>query len=320
MILVADIGGTNARLSVSDRNLRPVDPQTYQCEEFPDIADACDDYLARRGAEPIDTGCFAVASPISGDQVQLTNSPWSFSIQSLRDRLGFRQLRVVNDFSAVAAALPYLDSNELSPIGNKRPLPIETSVAIGPGTGLGVSALIRNGDRRAVVSGEGGHASFAPVNEEEMKIWEILRDKHGRVSNERLLCGSGLVEIAEASARIADAPHDHRAPAEITAHALQDDCVICGHSTRLFLDILASVAGDVGLYFGARGGVFIAGGIVPRILSLINADSFRARFESKGRMTKVASAIPTSVVTCEYPGLVGAAAIAADSINIGHTA
>ncbi len=304
--LVADIGGTNARFAISD-GARPRDVASVRCADVPDIVDAVNRYLHGRGGPRPRRACFAVAAPVDGDAIALTNGPWAFSRDEVRRELDLEQLLVVNDFAAQAASLAALTDDDLALIGDGRRAARATRVILGPGTGLGIAAATPCGERWVVVAGEGGHANFAPANALERRVVALVSERYGRVSNERLLSGSGLVEIHRALARIDDRAEDASSPEAITASALAGESPACARTVGLFLDMLASVAGDMALYFGAAGGVYIAGGIVPRVASLVDAARFRRRFADKGRMAGYAATIASAVVTTPYSGLIGAA-------------
>ncbi len=304
--LVADIGGTNARFAWNDGAAGVLrDAATVRCDDHPDLPGAVRAYLETHKVPRPRAACFAVAASVDGDRIALTNGPWRFSRRALGDALGLGTFRVINDFDAQARALAVLGEGDSVAIGTVRPRP-GTRAILGPGTGLGVAAAVPANGGWRIVSGEGGHASFAPVSPLEHSVLEYLAARHGRVSNERLLSGSGLVEIHQALAAVESVAPDADSAAAITAAALSGASPACRRTVELFLDVLASVAGDVALYFGATGGVFVAGGIVPRILGLVNPGRFRRRFADKGRMGEYAARIATRVVTAPGAGLAGA--------------
>jgi glucokinase len=304
--LVADIGGTNARFAIVDgADHRPRDVRVVRCADHADVGAALRNYLAAIGGPPPTRACLAVAAAVEGDAVSLTNGPWSFSQVRLQRELGLDVLLVVNDFAAQAAALSELAADDVMAIANPRLPGRETRAIMGPGTGLGIAAAVPCGDGWSIVSGEGGHTGFAPVDDLEARVWAIVAGRHGRVSNERLLSGSGLVEIHAALSTIDGRAAKETTAETITSLALDGSSPRCRHTVRLFWNILASVAGDTALYFGATGGVYMAGGIVPRIVDLLDADGFRRRFAAKGRMTAYASKIPIYVVTTPHSGLIG---------------
>lgn len=304
-VLVADIGGTNARFALVDGG-RPRDVVSVRCADTPDIVEAVNQYLDGRPVARPRRACFAVAAPVDGDAIALTNGPWAFSTAEVRRDLSLDALRVVNDFAAQAASLERLTADDLRPVGEGRRVDGAVRVILGPGTGLGIAAAVPVGDRWVVVPGEGGHTGFSPGNALERQVATRVAERHGRTSNERLLSGSGLVEIHHALAHIEGRAAASVTPESITGAALDGSSPACERTVALFLDMLASLAGDVALYFGATGGVHIAGGIVPRIASLIDAARFRRRFADKGRMAGYTATIATSIVVTPHAGLIGA--------------
>jgi glucokinase len=307
--LIADIGGTNARFARVDAVGRPRDVMVARCADTPDVVEAVNRYLEQDHEGPPARACFAVAAPVDGDAIALTNGPWAFSREEIRRELQLDDLLVVNDFAAQAASLSCLVDIDLESIGDGRSAVGGNRVILGPGTGLGIAAAIPCGDHWAIVSGEGGHGSFAPVNAVERQVTALLAERHGRVSNERLLSGTGLVEIHAALSRIEGQSIPAMSAERITEDALAGRSTVASRTVDMFLDMLASVAGDIALYFGATGGVYIAGGIVPRIASRIDPERFRRRFSDKGRMAGYVATIATHRVTTPHSGLIGAAAL-----------
>ncbi|WP_075791478.1 glucokinase [Massilia putida] len=309
--LLADIGGTNARFALQAEGSDFADVEVLACRDYDDIGAAMDAYLARAGArghatDAIRHAAVAIANPVEGDFVRMTNHHWCFSIAALRDARALDTLLVVNDFAALAMALPHLDEAGRERIGGDiaatpgRPIGL-----IGPGTGLGVSGVVPapgpGGTRWIALAGEGGHASFAPVTRQEVDVLDALWEEHGHVSAERLLSGPGL----EAIHRVLSG--ERLAAAAITARALDGTSAACRATVDVFCAMLGSVAGNVALTLGATGGMYIGGGIVPRLGSLFHASAFRARFEGKGRLRPYLARIPTWLVTEPYPALRGGA-------------
>jgi glucokinase len=250
----------------------------------------------------------AIANPVEGDEVSMTNHCWRFSIAALKTALGLDTLVVVNDFAALAMALPHLKAEQRTPIGGGAAQAGKPIGLIGPGTGLGVSGVVPCGERWIALAGEGGHVSFAPVTRQEMTILQALWEEFGHVSAERLLSGPGLelVHRALSGQRLS-------APA-ITSRALDGTSIACRETVDTFCAVLGSVAGNVALTLGATGGMYIGGGIVPRLGGLFAASRFRERFEGKGRLASYLARIPTWVVTEEYPALRGVAAMLDDAL------
>jgi len=305
--LVADIGGTNARFALHlDGRFDCI--EVLPCAGHATLADAMHSYLGqatKRGftVDGIRHAAIAIANPVEEDRVSMTNHHWSFSISGLRDERALSTLLVVNDFAALAMSLPFLQSYQRERIGgglesSGRPIGL-----IGPGTGLGVSGVIPAGGQWLALAGEGGHASFAPCTRDEFIILERLQEEHGHVSAERLLSGAGL----EAIHRVLSG--DSLTAPDITRRALDGSCDACRRTVETFCGILGSVAGNVALTLGATGGMYIGGGIVPRLGSLFAQSSFRRRFEDKGRLSPYLARIPTWLITEPYPALQGVAAM-----------
>jgi len=311
MSLVADIGGTNARFALHHEG-RFDCIEVLPCASHATLADAMHSYLGaatRRGftVEGIRHAAIAIANPVEEDRVSMTNHHWSFSISGLRDERALSTLLVVNDFAALAMSLPFLQSYQRERIGGDAGGGIELAGRpiglIGPGTGLGVSGVIPAGGGWTALAGEGGHASFAPCTRDEFIILERLQDEYGHVSAERLLSGAGL----EAIHRVLSG--DSLAAPDITRQALDGSCDACLRTVETFCGILGSVAGNVALTLGATGGMYIGGGIVPRLGPLFARSSFRRRFEDKGRLSPYLARIPTWLITEPYPALQGVAAM-----------
>ncbi|SDD40366.1 glucokinase [Massilia sp. PDC64] len=309
--LLADIGGTNARFALQAQGGGFADIEVLACRDYDRVNDAIAAYLARAAARGLATdgirhAAIAIANPVEGDVVSMTNHHWRFSIAGLREACGLHTLLVVNDFAALAQALPHLDAAGRQRIGGTDTTAVEGRPIglVGPGTGLGVAGVVpAGGGRWIALAGEGGHASFAPVTRAEMRILDALWEEHGHVSAERLLSGPGL----EAIHRVLTG--ERLAAADITARALDDSCTACRATVDTFCAILGSVAGNVALTLGATGGMYIGGGIVPRLGPLFHASGFRARFEGKGRLQPWLARIPTYLVTEPYPALRGVAAM-----------
>jgi len=312
--LLADIGGTNARFALQQAGSDGfADIEVLACSAYPVIEDAVRAYLARAAARGLATdgirhAAIAIANPVEGDEVSMTNHCWRFSISALKAELGLDTLLVVNDFAALAMSLPHLKAEQRERIGGGIEQPGKAIGLIGPGTGLGVSGVVPCGARWMPLAGEGGHVSFAPVTRQEMKILQALWEEHGHVSAERLLSGAGLESIHRALAgQRLGAP-------EITGRALGSS-VACRETVETFCAVLGSVAGNVALTLGATGGMYIGGGIVPRLGWLFTASRFRERFEGKGRLSSYLARIPTWLITEEYPALRGVAAMLDDDIT-----
>jgi glucokinase len=313
--LLADIGGTNARFALATAGGEFVHIKVLGCADYATLSEAMTAYLDYAGETGAAVGAIrhaaiAIANPVEGDLVSMTNHHWSFSITRLREAHGLDTLLVVNDFAALAMALPHLQDDQKQRIGEAGLLlPNRPIGLIGPGTGLGVAAVIPIGNGRwTALPGEGGHASFAPCSKQESDILEFLRQEFGHVSAERLLSGMGLELIHRALAgQRLEAP-------DITSRAIDGSCDDCLATVEQFCAILGSMAGNVALTLGATGGMYIGGGIVPRLGNLFTGSVFRERFEGKGRLAPYLQRIPTWLITEPYPALSGVAAMLSDRI------
>ncbi|RJF83325.1 glucokinase [Azospirillum cavernae] len=312
-ILVADIGGTNARFGLIDgRDIRDV--RILRCADHPSLEDAARAYLAAVGLADAGTpgrprrGAFAVAGPVTSDHVAMTNLVWQFSIGRTRDGLGLDGLAVINDFTAVALSVPRLARGDRRLIGDGEAKPGGVVAVLGPGSGLGVSGLVPGADGRwSALAGEGGHVTMAAANEREGAVLAHLRDRFGHVSAERVLSGPGLVNLHSALTALEGGGAVEWTPAQITESALSDSDSLCVEAVAMFCAMLGTVAGNLALTLGARGGVYIAGGIVPKLGPLFERSAFRERFLDKGRMRAFLEPIPTFVVAHELPAFLGLA-------------
>lgn len=314
--LVADIGGTHARFalitteSVAHPELTQV--RLLKCNDYPNLDDAIRAYYQDIGADPkrVIAATIAVAGPVTGDHFSMTNNNWRFSQSEIRKALGYELFSLINDFTAIAWAIPGLREDEYATIGAATHSDESAPVGIiGPGSGLGVGGFLRGGNGGIVpLQSEGGHSAFAPNDETELKILQILMRRYGRVSNERLLSGPGLVNIYQAFCEIREQPAHSLTAADITAAALDRSDEICRETLRRFCSVLGALAGDLALMLCAKGGVYIGGGIVPRFIHFLSDSEFRQSFEMKGRFRDYNAAIPTRVILAEFPGLLGAAA------------
>jgi glucokinase len=317
LVLLADIGGTNARFALCDPSLAApllMDSVRQQAvAEFPTLVDAARRYLTLVGVtgRELASGVFAVAGRVDGDLAQITNHPWLISRSATREALGFAALDLINDFTAQALATELLTPQDLVDVGqlgrSPRPGDAATFAVIGPGTGLGVSALLVRGGLGFALETEGGHVGFAASTAEEAGILDFLSRDFGRVSNERLLSGAGLSNIHRALCgldRAAALP-----PEAITAGASAGD-PRCVRAVEVFCEIFGTVAGDLVLTLGAWDGVFLCGGLVPRLLTELQTSAFRQRFEAKGRFSAALRQVPTLAVIHPQAGLLGAAAFA----------
>src|SRR5579872_3098977 len=306
--LIGDIGGTNARFAIAEggkyRQLSHV-----EVDKYPSLHDALSEYLKRvPDRERSDlSGALAIAGPVLGDAISMTNKAWSFSVEELKRSLNLASLTVVNDFAATARAIPDLPEKDRFEVGAVSGDAKGTIGVIGPGTGLGVSTLVPNGNDWVLVAGEGGHTTLAASTEEEFAIVKMLRRRWNHVSAERVLSGAGLVNLYEALCAIDGIEPLMLSPADVTKRAMDNSDEICVRAFARFCEFLGSVAGDLALTVGAFGGVYIAGGILLRFKEAFAASDFRQRFESKGRFASMLARIPTYLILEESPALLGLA-------------
>jgi len=316
--LVADAGGTNIRFALIDlEDEAGIVLQTihkYGSKNFRNIEDAAKTYLADQGRRaPPTLAVFSVAGPVRDNAISMTNLGWNFSGETVGGALGIAQVRLINDYEAIARAIPALAKDDLRDIGPRIDLKYgdrQTVAIVGPGTGLGVGGHVREQHEMIPLVTEGGHADFAPADNIEIEILKFLRKKLGHVSNERVLSGPGLVNLHEALSVIEGAPSQRLDPHDITAEALANSNSLCGRVLSRFCAILGSAAGDVALTLGARDGVMLAGGILPAISDFFEHSEFRIRFEAKGRFETYMKSIPTRLIVNDNAGLMGAAALA----------
>ncbi len=312
--LVADIGGTNARFALVELDaataVELLAQETLPTVDYPNLSDAAKYYLQNvdYNREEIGSGSFAVAGAIDGDWFEMTNNPWAFSVQAVCSELDFDQLHLLNDFGAIAWSIPGLREDEFVSVGGGESDSDAPVAVLGPGTGLGVGGYILQDNHFTALQTEGGHASFAPQNDLEIEILKVLQSRFGRVSWERVLSGPGLENIYAALVEILQKSESTLSAKQITEGALLKGDALCIQALDQFCACLGSLAGDIALMLGARGGVNIAGGIVPRFVDFFVASSFRERFEMKGRFSEYNADISTHLVVAEQPGLLGAAA------------
>ncbi|MDE2174130.1 MAG: glucokinase [Betaproteobacteria bacterium] len=306
--LVGDIGGTNARFALQTAQGLS-DIRVLPTADYARFADALLAYLAAVGATAVRHVAIGIANPVYGDQIRMTNHHWSFSIAQTRAELGLQTFLVLNDFAVLARALPELPAAELVQVGGGSAVPGAPLALLGAGTGLGVSGLIPDGQGGwTPLAGEGGHVSFAPFDEREVAIWRLAHARFGHVSAERLLSGAGMEFLHQALGQIAGQTPPERSAAEITRLALDGSDALCHDTVTLFCTLLGTVAADLTITLGARGGVYIGGGIVPRLGDFFRHSPFRQRFEDKGRTSPYLRDIPVWVIHSPWPALLGAAA------------
>lgn len=313
MDLIADVGATNARCALLDDRGRIARSEIFKNGDFTSLEallrvfiDSC------RASDRPRRAALAIAAPVVGDEIHMTNIDWQFSQKHIEAALSLRSLTVINDFAALGYALPHLSADDSHGIGRGQAVPGATMAVIGPGSGLGVATVAPAAEGWTVVGGEGGHVSLPAMNETEAAVIDDYRDEQGHCAAEELLSGPGLVRIYESLARQAGREASGLKPADVTGLALKGESV-AERAFAVFFGLLGSIAGNLALTVGARGGVFIGGGIVPRVLPALERSSFRERFIAKGRYRSYLDAIPTAVITAELPAFIGLRSL------LGHT-
>ncbi len=305
--LIADIGATNARFALAGRD-GISETLVLRCADYPGIVDAARAYYAQMNIDPagIKAGAFDVAGPVIGDWFELTNHNWSFSIEDTRKALGFADLRVMNDFEAVALAIPSLEDKDIIKIGGGAKKPAKNIAVIGPGTGLGVAGLFWDGKDYITSPCEGGHVSIPVRTEREFAVVQnLLSEKYSHVSAERVCSGKGIVNIYDALRRIDGRTDLPDRDAKDISDAAMKGCALCAETLDLFIGFLGVVAGNLALTLDALGGVYIAGGIPVKLGDYFLQSDFRKRFEAKGRYEVYMKEIPTYLITHPFIAFVG---------------
>ena len=310
-ILIGDIGGTNARFCVVvDAVSEPGEPQIVKTADFQTIDEAIRAAVIDRLSIQPRSAILAVAGPVNGDAIPLTNCPWVVRPKDMFATVGLHDIVILNDFEAQALAVVALGDEHLEQIGGGAAWPDASRVVLGPGTGLGVAGLIHSHGKWIPIPGEGGHMDIGPRTAREYQIFPHIEPLEGRVSGEQILCGRGLVNTYRAIAK-ADAKQPRfTVPAEITAAALARTDPVAEEALDLFVTCLGRTAGDLALVFKSRGGVFLTGGIAPKIMPALKSGNFRAGFENKAPHSEWMSTIPAYVITHPLAALAGLAAYA----------
>ena len=300
--LVADIGGTNIRIGqvIDNRTIENI--EVFQCRDFPSLADVFKHYLNNNDLDKQQLNvCLAIACPVEQDLVVMTNMPWQFSKAELKATLNLKNLLVINDYTAIAHAVPFLDDSQKVQIGAGEVVPNRPISICGPGTGLGVANVVPSESGWISLGGEGGHVDYAPIDETEIAILRFLMKKYAHVSYEQLLSGLGIEQIYQALADHKGIEAKPLAAHEISAAAIDGSDELCQQSLNQFCKILGSFAGNLALTLSSFSGVYIAGGIVPRFIEFLKQSEFRTRFEEKGRLSPFTQNIPTFVITEAQP-------------------
>ncbi|KAF7963232.1 glucokinase [Cupriavidus sp. UYMU48A] len=321
--LLADVGGTNVRFALETAPMQIGTVTALKVADHPSLEAAMRHYLD--GLRAADTvlphhAAIGLANPVTGDHVRLTNHDWAFSVEATRQALGLQTLLAINDFTSLALSLPYLGADDLVQVRPGEAVATAPRALVGPGTGLGVSGLVPSPAGVAVaLAGEGGHIELMPSTDDEWIAWRAAHASLGRVSAERLLSGMGLSHIHAALCAETGTPLDTPlAPEQVTTGAFERHDPLCERTMAVFFGLLGSVAADVALVLGARGGVYLGGGILPRFVPALQASTFNARFVAKGRLQAYLDRLPVYVITASYPALPGLARALADALSHGR--
>ncbi len=305
-ILVGDIGGTNARFAIlPSREAEAIQISTIATVDFPDLDVAVEQaVIARSGMKPR-SAILAIAAPVSGDEIKLTNSHWTVRPRVLIDRLGFSEIVILNDFEAQALAAAAVGPDHLEKIGGGDMEPEASRIVLGPGTGLGVAGLVRARNAWVPVPGEGGHVDIGPRSERDYEIFPHIRRIEGRVSAEQILCGHGLVNLYRAVAAVRGVEVRSLEPAEISTAALDQTDRVAQEALEIFVTCLGRLAGDLALIYMSRGGVYLTGGIAPKIMPALKQPRFREAFEDKAPHSALMRQLPIFVTTHPRAAIVG---------------
>lgn len=318
--LLGDIGGTNARFALTTPGaIAPHSIHSLPCADYSGPVAAIRDYLTRVGIDDSDLEdsqtprevCLAFACPVHNERIAMTNNPWNFTRQEVREALGLTLFKAINDFEAQALGVPHVAEHELVTLQAGVTAPHAARLVIGPGTGLGMAGVFPGRHGWIPLPTEGGHVSFAPTDQQEQALLDYFRHhsfQHhdGRISVERLLCGQGILTLYFAHCALGGTTPSCDSPAAVTRAAANGDA-LARETVLRFLKILGDVSGDAALTLGARGGIYLCGGILPRLLDWLPDSRFLEAFTNKGRMHHYASEIPVRVVTAPWTGLLGAA-------------
>ncbi len=307
--LLGDVGGTHARWAWQASAAAPLqDISVVRCNASASLYESASQYLAQRVAKPVKAAGIGIATAVSGDEVRMTNHPWTFSVRELQRRLGVERCLVINDFTALALSLPALGAADLLAIGGGAAVAHAAIGLLGPGTGLGVSGLMPlAGGGWSALSGEGGHVTLGAADAREAAVLALLRARFGHASAERALSGPGLVNLYHALCQLDGALPAPLQPTDVSTAAIDGSDAHCVAAVALFASLLGNVAGNLALTLGAHGGIYLGGGVVPRLGTAFDGVLFRQRFEDKGRFAGYLAAVPTWLITAATPALTGVA-------------
>ncbi len=304
--VVADVGGTNIRLSVCNVETGELSKlREFPCAEFITLDAALVQYFSTLQDE-VKHLCVGIACPVEDDHVMMTNLSWEFSKEALKKKLKLESLYVINDYTAISLAVPFVSQEEKIQIGAGEPQTDGVTAVFGPGTGLGVSHIVKSAGKWISLDGEGGHVSFAPNTREQADILLLLQEQFGHVSAERILSGQGLVNLYHSLCRLEGKQPEFHEPKQVSQAALDNSCELALRSLAVFCQVMGGFAGNLALNLACTGGVYIAGGVVPRFIDFFKSSDFRSFFEEKGRFKGYLSSIPTYLITHDNPGLLGA--------------
>lgn len=310
--IVADIGGTNARFALvtgkTAQNFQIEHIHVLKAAQYPTCADALQYYLSQIGAVKPEAACLAIAGPVTGDLVRMTNLSWEFSCTQMANQFGFKHFLAMNDFAAVAAACSQVTDDHLITIKPGVHQPDATKAVFGPGTGLGVAGLVNHNGLWLPVPCEGGHVNIAPSTPFEAEVIKAAMSTHGHVSAEVFISGPGLVHLYNAICTVRGEKAEVMSPADITGGALHDKNELHLETLNTFCGFVGSFAGNLALTYGAKGGVYMAGGVLPRFADFLMSSPFVDRFQSKGVMSHYVSDIPAQLMIHPETAFVGAAA------------
>ena len=313
IILVGDVGGTNGRLALikNPQNSVPeiIHTKTLPSSQYPSLAVMIAAYLKQHPDIHITKARLAVCGPTTDRHGHLTNLNWTIDAGELEERLAIADVKFENDFGALARGVTLLHHNELRLVKSGESMDDAPISIMGPGTGFGVSLLVKRSDDYVVVKTEGGHMSFSPGTMLEQDLCSYLKARHDHVSVEMLLCGEGLARIHRFLVSYEGSGNPDMLPEEISAAAADGSVPSCIRAVQLFLSVLGTVAGDIALAHGARGGVYFGGGILPKIAQHIDSSDLIARFSNKGPMQEYLSHIPIHLIVSDKTALLGASQI-----------